>query len=90
MNDKDKKQWIFSPGISNLEIDEREVYENLSREDKILAEIQIQTRDIMTLQAATHVKTRYIMTLHAAKHAKTRYIMTLHAAKHTKTRYIMI
>ena len=51
MNDKDKKQWIFSPGISNLEIDEREVYENLSREDKILAEIQAQTRDIRNIKS---------------------------------------
>ena len=51
MNDKDKKEWIFSPGISNLEIDEREVYENLSREDKILAEIQAQTRDIRNIKS---------------------------------------
>ena len=51
MNDKEKKQWIFSPGISNLEADEREVYESLSREDKILAEIQTQTRDIRNIKS---------------------------------------
>ena len=51
MDDKEKKQWIFRPGLTNLGGDEEEVYESLNREDKMLAEIQAQTRDIRNIKS---------------------------------------
>ena len=51
MDDKEKKQWRFRPGLTNLGGDEKEVYESLNREDKMLAEIQAQTRDIRNIKS---------------------------------------
>ena len=50
MNEINNKEWKFEPGFRINTLEEAEVYDSLSREDKMLAEIQKQTKFTRNIQ----------------------------------------
>ena len=51
MNEINNKEWKFNAGFKINTLEEAEVYDSLSREDKMLAEIQKQTKAIKNIEA---------------------------------------
>ncbi|MAX68263.1 MAG: hypothetical protein CMP60_01035 [Flavobacteriales bacterium] len=47
----ESNQWRSNPGLTNLSVDELRLYESMNREDKMLVEIQAQTRSIRNIQS---------------------------------------
>ena len=47
----ESNQWRSNPGLTNLSADELKLYESMNREDKMLVEIQAQTRSIRNIQS---------------------------------------
>ena len=51
MSEINNQKWIFNAGFKINTLEEAEVYDSLSREDKMLAEIQKQTQAIKNIEA---------------------------------------